>query len=110
VSGTTPVPGQFVPVTGLTERANGTEIASVEEIGTILVGWAPPPVVSAVSTISRPDSGSSVSPGSSGIVIRGAASGSLASSMVNSREARLDLAVDQTLQALHLGPFHGQPP
>jgi hypothetical protein len=47
------VPCQFVPVTGLIDRAKGTAIARVEEMGTILVGWAPPPVVSPI-TWARP--------------------------------------------------------
>ena len=50
MSGTTPVPSHLVPVTGLTDRANGTEIAMVQEIGTVLAGWAPPPVVSPISS------------------------------------------------------------
>jgi hypothetical protein len=50
MSGTTPVPSHLVPVTGLTDRANGTEIAMVQEIGTVLAGWAPPQVVSPISS------------------------------------------------------------
>jgi hypothetical protein len=53
VSGTTPVPCQLVPVTGLTDRANGTETAMVSEIGIVRVGCAPPPVVSPI-TCARP--------------------------------------------------------
>jgi hypothetical protein len=34
----------------LTDRANGTEIAMVQEVGTVLAGWAPPPVVSPISS------------------------------------------------------------
>jgi hypothetical protein len=49
----TPVPCQFVPVTGLIDRAIGTMIAMASPIGNPLVGWAPPPVVSPI-TSARP--------------------------------------------------------
>ena len=53
MSGTTPVPCQFVPVTGLTERANGMPMCTAALIGNGRVGWAPPPVVSPI-TSARP--------------------------------------------------------
>ena len=53
MSGTTPVPCQFVPVTGLTDRANGIPMCTAALIGKPRVGCAPPPVVSP-TTVARP--------------------------------------------------------
>jgi len=53
VSGITPVPCQFVPVTGLIERANGIPMCTAALIGNGRVGCAPPPVVSPI-TCARP--------------------------------------------------------
>jgi hypothetical protein len=50
IFGTTPVPSQFVPVTGFIDRPNGIGIWTAALIGNPRVGWAPPPVVSPMTT------------------------------------------------------------
>ena len=48
---TTPVAGgQSAPVTGFTERANGMPTHTAVLTGYTRVGWAPPPVVSPISS------------------------------------------------------------